>query len=208
MFLFIQRCKACRLRKCFEKGLRKEWIMSDEEKRTKKQKIEDNRRLRARSQNVTISSIRSSSPSSGSPSTVPETEHSNQTMDYSTHLNDIDLYDDDEEEEEIENEDIHISDSSSSSNNVELSRKSTSAASFDYKSLLNTNDRLSLTKIENSYTQAVRLNISVIKGYSSPCLRDLCNITDLINELAQISTLRMITFLKLTPEFHVCSFHH
>lgn len=129
-------------------------------------------------------------------------------MDDSSQLNDTDLYDDDDDDEEDENEDIHTSDSSSLSNNVQLSRKSTSEASFDYKTLLNTNDRLLLTKIENSYTQAVRLNISVIQGYSSPCLRDLRNIVDLINELAQMSTLRMITFLKLTPEFHVRSFHH
>ncbi|CAF1310219.1 unnamed protein product [Didymodactylos carnosus] len=41
-----KRCKACRLAKCFAKGMRKEWILTDDEKRTKKQKIEENRRLR------------------------------------------------------------------------------------------------------------------------------------------------------------------
>ena len=169
--------------------------MSEEEKRTKKQKIEDNRRLRALSQNVTLSSIRSSSPSS-SPSIVPENERFNPSMDYSCHLNDDDdgdVYNDDDE-----SEDRHTFDSNSLSTNEELSQKSTTVTS------LSTNDRLLLSQIENSYIQAVRLNVSVIKGCSSPCLRDLRDVTDLINELAQMSTVRMITFLKLTPEFRVC----
>ncbi|CAF3920313.1 unnamed protein product, partial [Rotaria sp. Silwood1] len=73
-----KRCNACRLKKCFNKGLRKEWIMSEEEKRTKKQKIEDNRRLRAMSQNLTMFSI---TPST-SPSIVPETEPFNFSIEY------------------------------------------------------------------------------------------------------------------------------
>eukprot|EP00918_Siedleckia_nematoides_P094820 GHVU01208200.1.p1 GENE.GHVU01208200.1~~GHVU01208200.1.p1 ORF type:complete len:460 (+),score=60.28 GHVU01208200.1:210-1382(+) len=36
-------CKRCRLRKCFEIGMRKEYILTDEEKQRKKQKIEENR---------------------------------------------------------------------------------------------------------------------------------------------------------------------
>ncbi|KAK7067066.1 zinc ion binding [Halocaridina rubra] len=36
-------CQKCRLRKCFEIGMKKEWIMTDEEKQKKKQKIEENR---------------------------------------------------------------------------------------------------------------------------------------------------------------------
>lgn len=41
-----KRCKACRLAKCFEKGMRADWILTDEERSIKRQKIEDNRRLR------------------------------------------------------------------------------------------------------------------------------------------------------------------
>ncbi|CAF1422614.1 unnamed protein product [Didymodactylos carnosus] len=41
-----KRCKACRLQKCFAKGMRKEWILSDEQKRSKKQKMKENRRVR------------------------------------------------------------------------------------------------------------------------------------------------------------------
>ncbi len=58
-----KRCKACRLAKCFAKGLfiivfllnfysvfdlgmKAEWILTDKERVTKQQKIEENRRLR------------------------------------------------------------------------------------------------------------------------------------------------------------------
>ena len=57
-----KRCKACRLAKCFEKGklrcggknfctildlgMRADWILTDEERLIKRQKIEENRRLR------------------------------------------------------------------------------------------------------------------------------------------------------------------
>ncbi len=36
-------CKRCRLRKCFEIGMRKEYILTEEEKARKRQKIEENR---------------------------------------------------------------------------------------------------------------------------------------------------------------------
>ncbi|CAF1540547.1 unnamed protein product, partial [Didymodactylos carnosus] len=41
-----KRCKACRLKKCESSGMRKEWILSDEEKCEKRRKIEENRKLR------------------------------------------------------------------------------------------------------------------------------------------------------------------
>ncbi|CAF2948268.1 unnamed protein product [Rotaria sp. Silwood2] len=42
-----RRCKSCRLQKCFAVGMRKEWILTEEEKVNKKRRIEENRRLRA-----------------------------------------------------------------------------------------------------------------------------------------------------------------
>ncbi|UJR22699.1 hypothetical protein I4U23_025735 [Adineta vaga] len=41
-----KRCKACRLAKCFEKGMRADWILTDEERLNKRRKIEENRQLR------------------------------------------------------------------------------------------------------------------------------------------------------------------
>ncbi|CAF1552205.1 unnamed protein product [Rotaria magnacalcarata] len=42
-----RRCKSCRLKKCFAVGMRKEWILTEEEKVTKKRRIVENRRTRA-----------------------------------------------------------------------------------------------------------------------------------------------------------------
>ncbi|CAF1496480.1 unnamed protein product [Rotaria magnacalcarata] len=41
-----KRCKACRLTKCLKKGMRVDWILSEEERIQKRLKIEENRRLR------------------------------------------------------------------------------------------------------------------------------------------------------------------
>ncbi|CAF3564631.1 unnamed protein product [Rotaria sp. Silwood1] len=41
-----KRCKACRLAKCFEKGMRADWILTDDERIKKRKKVEENRRLR------------------------------------------------------------------------------------------------------------------------------------------------------------------
>ncbi|CAF1300411.1 unnamed protein product [Rotaria sordida] len=39
-----KQCKACRLAKCFEKGMRADWILTDEERIKKRWKVEENRR--------------------------------------------------------------------------------------------------------------------------------------------------------------------
>jgi len=130
--------------------------MSEEEKRTKKQKIEDNRRLRAMSQSLSLLTTAFITPDEKS------FQYSSENLD--------DASDED---------------------------------SNDFKYLLNNNEWNLLTKIEEHYIQAVRLNISVIKGFDNPCLRNLNDFVDVVNEPAHISTLRMITFFKLTPEFNV-----
>jgi len=47
-----KRCKRCRLSKCFQVGMRKEWILTEEEKVIKRQKIEQNRRIKKEAQRV------------------------------------------------------------------------------------------------------------------------------------------------------------
>ncbi|XP_067142893.1 nuclear hormone receptor HR96 isoform X2 [Centruroides vittatus] len=39
-------CQKCRLKKCFDIGMKKEWILTDEEKKIKRAKIEENRQKR------------------------------------------------------------------------------------------------------------------------------------------------------------------
>jgi hypothetical protein len=45
-----KRCKRCRLTKCFKVGMRKEWILTEEEKRLKRRKIERNRLIKEQAQ--------------------------------------------------------------------------------------------------------------------------------------------------------------
>lgn len=130
--------------------------MSEEEKRSKKQKIEDNRRLRAMSQSLSMLST---------PFILPDEN--------SFHFS-YEKLDDTSDED-----------------------------SDDLKYCLDSPERTVLSKIEEHYTQAVRLNNSVIKGFENPCLRNLNNYVECVNEPAQICALRLITFFKLTPEFNV-----
>lgn len=125
--------------------------MSEEEKRTKKQKIEDNRRLRRMSQSLNMLST------------------SRRTIQQHEGTAPLDNDDDD---------------------------------SNDYKDLLNDVHRDLLTKVEEHYTNAVRLNVAAMKGSNQPRLRNLTGVVDVVNEPGQMSALRMITFFKLTPEFH------
>jgi len=171
--------------------------MSEEEKLTKKQKIEDNRRLRAMSQN---SSMFSFTPSS-SPPIVPETERFHFSMEYKKRfIND----DDDDDDYEDNKDNIHLFDDNNDIKSTEdIYPNNYNQYTFDYKTLLDNHDRILLTKIDEDYTRAVQLNVSVIRGYNFPCLRNLNDIIDVVNEPAQMSALRLITFLKLTPEFNV-----
>ncbi len=175
--------------------------MSEEEKRTKKQKIEDNRRLRAMSQN---SSMFAFTPSS-SPPIVPETENFNFPIEYQKRIVNDD--DDDDDDYRDNKNSIHLFENTNELIEIKpfenLFHKLTNQNTFDYKTYLDNNNRQLLINIEKNYTRAVQLNVSVIRGYDFPCLRNLTDITDVVNEPAQMSSIRMITFLKLTPEFHV-----
>lgn len=174
--------------------------MSEEEKLSKKQKIEDNRRLRAMSQN---SSMFAFTPSS-SPPTVPETEPCHLSVDYRKRH----VHYDDEETNDVKHQ-IHLFDETNDADEIRLAeellnkQKYADENAFDFKNLLGADARALLSKIEEDYTRGVQLNVSVVRGHHLPCLRSLNDVTDVVNEPAQMSSLRLITFLKLTPEFNV-----
>jgi len=174
--------------------------MSEEEKRTKKQKIEDNRRLRAMSQNSTTFSFTSSS----SPPLVPQNECFHFPIGYQKR---VVVEDDDNNEDNKHN--IHLFDEINDTKELKPMEQIFNYTNninqniFDYRVLLNGDDRTILTKIEEDYTRAVRLNVSVVRGFDIPCLRILNHVTDVVNEPAQMGTIRLITFFKLTPEFNV-----
>lgn len=185
--------------------------MSEEEKRTKKQKIEDNRRLRAMSQTSTMFAL---TPSS-SPPIVPETEHFFSPIVYQKRrINGDEIVDDDDDDDDSDQDHQNINQSFEDTNELpdikpsaDMLNEMINGNHFDYnKSFLAHDDCVLLKTIEQNYARAVRLNVSVIRGCHFPCLRNLNDITDVVNEPAQMSSLRLITFLKLTPEFHVCRF--
>lgn len=175
--------------------------MSEEEKRTKKQKIEDNRRLRAMSQNSTTFAL---TPSS-SPPMVPETE----CFQFPFDCQKRNVDDDNDDDIHDTKHNIHLFDDTNDTNDmkpvedISNTTNNTYQTIFDFKTLLNDDDRKILYKIDEEYTRAVQLSKSVVRGCDPPRLRSLNDVTDVANEPAQISSLRMITFFKLTPEFNV-----
>ena len=68
-------CQKCRLKRCFEIGMKSEWIQSDEEKRLKRLKIEENKRKRIN--RLLQSGYLTTSPHSGTNGSVPPKDSSN-----------------------------------------------------------------------------------------------------------------------------------
>ncbi|CAF4770602.1 unnamed protein product [Rotaria sp. Silwood1] len=52
-----QKCQRCRLLKCFESGMRKDFILTPEQKLSKQQRLEENRRMRSAQLNNFVSNI-------------------------------------------------------------------------------------------------------------------------------------------------------
>ncbi|CAG0888779.1 unnamed protein product [Cyprideis torosa] len=61
-------CQKCRLRKCEAVGMRKDWIMTEEDKKKKREKIEENKRKKAKEPFLSSQSSQPASPALSSPS--------------------------------------------------------------------------------------------------------------------------------------------
>lgn len=56
----LRRCTSCRLRRCFDVGMKKELVRTDEERQRYRQLIESNRQRRRESTTTTITTTNSS----------------------------------------------------------------------------------------------------------------------------------------------------
>ncbi|CAF1086903.1 unnamed protein product [Adineta ricciae] len=160
-----KRCKACRLAKCFEKGMRADWILTDEERMSKRQKIEENRRLRQM--------------------LYPDSPESVEKSLLQTKMEPFDYDDADVEEEENDLNNDHI----------------TKAL------LLSSKDWAKIQQIQQAYADSIRLTSLSPEFPLYPQILPLNEVSDVFNFLTNLLATRLITFLKLLPEFSMLNSH-
>ncbi|CAF3186336.1 unnamed protein product [Rotaria socialis] len=155
-----KRCKACRLAKCLEQGMRADWILTDAERVKKRKKIEENRLLRQ-----TIY------PDSSDTDEMETIKRKDRTYD---------------------NEQGHDTNGDSS---VSLSLMPVERA------LLSPEDLIKIKKVQQAYSDSVRLISLPSHIPSYPQLVRITEASDMINIPANIQATRLITYFKLLPEF-------
>lgn len=156
-----KRCKRCRLNKCFQVGMRKEWILTEEEKIIKRQKIEQNRRIKKEAQRVL------QQQSNSFDQAVPHSRQSSIIPIPSIHL----FHSPDRQLFERQ----HFLLNGLSNGYFDLSKRYPQPIKFAYRN----------TVIAQTFDMDVKLVL----------------IKDLTRELTQMTTVRLLNFFNLIPEF-------
>lgn len=189
-----KRCKRCRLSKCFKVGMRKEWILTEEEKRLKRKKIERNRLLKQQQAHLAIH----------------HSSQNNVDLMHSTYASNLPLMTSNEQ----------IPSTTSSSNQV--SRKSSDSSILPLPSMcmyrpsdqqLYTRHHGLLKQLTEGYYRIAQQNPQPNKFIYRKSLisqttdmdSKLYLIKDLTRELTQMTTSRLLHYFTLIPEFQELS---
>ncbi|CAF3987455.1 unnamed protein product [Adineta steineri] len=167
-----KQCKACRLAKCFQNGMRADWILTDEERSNKRLKIEENRRLRQM--------------------LYPDSPEIDKIETMQTIIESCDL-------DEVEEDDNHDINPSVSSFVTPLTSSSSSS--------LTSNDLIKIQQIEQAYIDSIRLTSLSSEFPLYPQSAPVNTTPNLFNFLTNILATRLITYLKLLPEFSSLNSH-
>ncbi|CAF1201567.1 unnamed protein product [Adineta steineri] len=167
-----KQCKSCRLAKCFDNGMRADWILTDEERSNKRLKIEENRRLRQM--------------------LYPDSPQIDKIETMQTIIESCDL----DEVEEDDNHDINPS--------VSLFATPLTSSS---SSSLTSNDLIKIQQIEQAYIDSIRLTSLSSEFPLYPQSAPVNTTPNLFNFLTNILATRLITYLKLLPEFSLLNSH-
>lgn len=171
-----KRCKLCRLAKCFHVGMRKEWILSEEEKCLKRRKIEQNRTIK---QNAQL--------------TPHQTTSNMAHTDLTVHMESNGGYSQITEALIIVMPVMRMY-PPSDQHMYERHRYLLKHISGGYQSLT------------NQYPQPNKFAYrNAIISHTSDMDSKLALIKDLTHELTQMTTLRLLNFFNLIPEFQVLS---
>jgi len=166
-----KRCKACRLLKCFEKGMRADWILTDEERINKRLKIEENRRLRQLLY----------------PDSVPINDDFVQIKQEQCEIFDEENENQQEEEEEEKKMISPLC--------IAPMKFATAGPSLTPK------DLLKIQQIQQAYLDSVRLTSLPADIPCYPQTTRINATSDMMNLPANIQATRLITYFKLLPEF-------